>query len=156
MDSDKAADCGGPFVSCQRQVGVRSSFSEQLHLLSSDSTMVMMMYFSDDGTISYRSLLEVICMKLIDHSEGATHERGRGLSMEYGTVSLAHQKKISDNSTADVTPNRFIPDGMGRMVNMEGIAYYNRIIDTLLEQGNVSLTMQKLVSRLLETALKIG
>ncbi|KAL2630523.1 hypothetical protein R1flu_015209 [Riccia fluitans] len=91
--------------------------------------------------------------------EGAVHEGGRGLTIwDKFTMTPG---KIADNTTADITVDqyhryeedieliedlnmdayrfsiawsRIIPDGIGRTVNMEGIAYYNRLIDALLKK----------------------
>ncbi|KAL3688445.1 hypothetical protein R1sor_014754 [Riccia sorocarpa] len=92
--------------------------------------------------------------------EGATDEGGRGPTI---WDEFTHTPgKIADNTTAEVAVDqyhrykedielikdlnmdayrfsiawsRIIPDGIGRSVNMEGIAYYNRFIDALLEKG---------------------
>ncbi|KAL2630528.1 hypothetical protein R1flu_015214 [Riccia fluitans] len=92
--------------------------------------------------------------------EGASREGGRGLTIwDHFTMTPG---KILDNSTAEVAADqyhrykedielmkelnmdayrfsiawsRIIPDGSRRTVNMEGIAYYNRLIDALIEKG---------------------
>ncbi|CAN5972809.1 unnamed protein product [Sphagnum jensenii] len=92
--------------------------------------------------------------------EGAVKEGGRGPSI-WDTASHI-PGVIADNSTGDVTTDqyhrykedvellvqlgvdayrfsiawsRIFPDGKGPIANKEGIAYYNRLIDALLENG---------------------